>query len=183
MADEFGATVQGLPDLRAALLAVPSKLRKRALRNALAVGARLIRDSARQAAPKLIAPVRGRTRGTLRKSIVVRTSKLARRGGDVGVFVNVRPAKGAARGALTGLDPYYWRWIEFGWNPRSRALAGHAKAGRRQRHGLGSASGAGKVRSGWRFLSGSVSKLGQALHLFISAIGPAIDKVNRGQTP
>ena len=36
-----------------------------------------------------------RAPGTVKKAIRVRTSKVATRAGDVGVFVNVRPAKGA----------------------------------------------------------------------------------------
>lgn len=112
--------VSGLPELRAALLGLAPKLRRRALRNALAAGARLFRDEAQRLAPVLAAPIAGtggasrRKPGTLRKAIRVRTSKLARRRGDVGVFINVRPAKGADRGAKSPNDPFYWRFVEFG---------------------------------------------------------------------
>ena len=85
--EAFGAKVTGLPDLRAALLAVPGKLRKRALRNALAAGAREVRNVARQAAPKLAAPVRNKSGAVIRKpgtvadALAVRTSKQAGRAG------------------------------------------------------------------------------------------------------
>ena len=134
--------VEGLAELREALLSLPAKLRRQALRTALAAGARAFRDEARRLAPVLSAPVirKGkviRNPGTLRKAISVRTSKVARANGDVGVFVNVKPAPGAKfkttkknflglrykvreqtrlsqRGADSPTDPYYWRWQEFG---------------------------------------------------------------------
>ena len=113
------AKVSGIPDLRAALAGIVPKLRVRALRNALAAGARAVQKSARAATPVISSssvPVRKgyRTPGTVRKAISVRTSKLARRAGNVGVFVNVRPAKRGARGAKNPKDPFYWKFIEFG---------------------------------------------------------------------
>lgn len=143
MAADIEVRITGLEDARAALAELPIKLRRQALRNALAAGARVVRDRARQAAPVINpadpAVVKGiRKPGTVRDAIVVRTSKQARREGLVGVFVNVRPAKGAKyktatakhwllgkhkqrtlvrasqRGAQSPNDPYYWRWLEFG---------------------------------------------------------------------
>jgi HK97 gp10 family phage protein len=159
MAGSDGGTVLGLPDLRAALLSIPQKLRKRALRNALAAGARVIRDDARARAPVLqMSGVRKapyRAPGTVRKAIVVRTSKAARRAGDVGVFVNVRPAKSGARGAKSRGDPFYWRFLEFGTR----------KMGSLQ------------------FLRPASAKLAQALEVFKAQIGPQIEKLNnKGET-
>ncbi|MES2959800.1 MAG: HK97-gp10 family putative phage morphogenesis protein [Pseudomonadota bacterium] len=144
MAAEIGVRITGLNELKAALRGLSPKLRRQALRNALAAGARVYRDDARRRAPVLAAPVirRGqvaRKPGTLRNAIRTRTSKISRKSGDVGVFVNVVPAKGAkfktVRGtALAGLiktrsrvqtrksqrgryspnDPFYWRFQEFG---------------------------------------------------------------------
>jgi HK97 gp10 family phage protein len=153
------AKVHGIPDLKAALRAVPEKLRMRALRNALAAGARVVRDDARRRAPVLSqadalrAPFR--TPGTVKRAIVVRTSKQARRAGDVGVFVNVRPAKSGQRGAKSARDPFYWRWLEFG---RAGVVARP-------------------------FLQPAAQRLSEALAVFTRAIGPAIAKINRGQTP
>lgn len=109
--------VTGIPDLRAQLRSIPQKLRKRALRTALAAGARVVRDEARRLAPVISASapavLKGyRKPGTVRRAIAVRTSKLARRSGDVGVFVNVRPAKRGQRGAKNPNDPFYWRWLK-----------------------------------------------------------------------
>jgi HK97 gp10 family phage protein len=74
----------------------------------------------------------------VRDAIRVRTSKTARKAGDVGVFVNVKPLPGnkyksftkenlfrgtvrgyalvkkTERGANNPNDPFYWRFLEFG---------------------------------------------------------------------
>ena len=131
--------LKGFDELAAKLRAIAPALRKQALRNALSAGARLVRDEAKRRAPVLANPVKApyRTPGLVRSRISVRTSKTARRAGDVGVFVNVRPARGAQyqtstsnvvglkikrrqlvrasdRGAKSPRDPFYWRFLEFG---------------------------------------------------------------------
>lgn len=106
--------VHGLAEYKAALMALPDKLARRVLRNALAAGARQVRDDAKARAPVLSAPSQRRRPGTLRDAIKVRTSKRDARAGNVGVFINVKPAKGGRRGAKSPVDPYYWRWVEFG---------------------------------------------------------------------
>lgn len=134
------AQVRGLEDFKRAAVAIPAALRKRVLRNALAAGARLVRDEARRNAPvlslgnQLKAPYR--KPGTVRKAIVVRTSKANRRAGDVGVFVNVKPAKKGGRGAKNPADPFYWRWLEFG-TERMRARPFLQPATARLRDALG----------------------------------------------
>lgn len=153
----IGGTVRGLPDLKAALQGLVPKLQRRALRNALAAAGRVVRDEARRQAPVLRNALRApyRTPGLLRKSIAVRTSKLARRAGAVGVFVNVRPAKRGARGAKNRLDPYYWRWVEFG-TAKMRAQP---------------------------FLQPAAQRLPQALAVFTRELGPAVAKLNRPKAP
>lgn len=153
--------MQGLPDLKRELAALVPKLRKRALRNALAAGAREVQREARAATPVIsassLAVRRGyRTPGLVRKSISVRTSKLARRAGDVGVYVNVRPAKAGARGARNPRDPFYWRFIEFGTAAGTRA---------------------------WRFLQRGADKLPAALAIFTKTIGPQIQRLNQPKAP
>lgn len=106
--------IRGFDDLAAKLREIPKAMRKRVLRNALAAGGRLVRDAAKASAPVLQAPAPYRTAGLVKKSIVVRTSKKDRRAGDVGVFVNVRPAKSGTRGAKSKTDPFYWKFLEFG---------------------------------------------------------------------
>ena len=110
--------IEGLDNLKRKLAEVPKAMRKRVLRNALAAGAREVRDVAKRNAPvmtlgtSLKEPYR--KPGTVKQAIRVRTSKADRRAGDVGVFVNVRPAKAGQRGAKNPNDPFYWRFLEFG---------------------------------------------------------------------
>ena len=110
--------IEGLDEFKRKLAEVPKAMRKRVLRNALAAGAREVRDVAKRNAPvmtlgtSLKAPYR--KPGTVKQAIRVRTSKADRRAGDVGVFVNVRPAKSGQRGAKNPNDPFYWRFLEFG---------------------------------------------------------------------
>lgn len=180
----ISAKVTGIPDLRAALRGIVPKLRVRALRNALAAGARVVQSAARNATPVISANALAvrqgyRAPGTVRKAISVRTSKTARAAGDVGVFVNVRPAKGARfvtrkasflglkvrsrvqvrasqRGAKSPRDPFYWRFLEFGTATGTRAFG---------------------------FLQRGAERLPQALQVFVAKIGPAIDKLNRPKAP
>jgi HK97 gp10 family phage protein len=146
--------IQGFDDLAAKLREIPKAMRKRVLRNSLAAGARLVRDAARRSAPVLSAAAARkapyRTPGLLKNSVVVRTSKQDRRNGNVGVFVNVRPAKSGMRGAKSKSDPFYWRFVNFG----------TAKMPARP------------------FLSGAAAQLPQALQVFQSAVGKWVAKTN-----
>lgn len=178
--------ISGLPDLRRELASIVPKLRVRALRNALAAGARVVQRAARAATPVLSASspaVRKgyRKPGTLKKAISVRTSKLARRSGDVGVFVNVRPAKAGNRGAKNPNDPFYWRWVNWGWNA-PLGSDGSGKAGVRFRRKLNNTSGDKRV-PGVKFLEAGAAKLQEALQVFIKTIGPQIQKLNKPKAP
>ncbi len=134
MAADVKVEVNGIDDLKRALAALPDKLRRKVLVKALKAGAKVVRDTARQLAPELAVPNPYRTKGLLKKQLSVRTSKEAKSAGNVGVFVNIRPAAGAKfknlgrvgsirlrikkkesqRGAKSKVDPYYWRFVEFG---------------------------------------------------------------------
>jgi len=141
----MSATVHGLPDMRRALQGLSPKLRSKILLPVLRSAARVtVLDTARRQVPVLSAVhasrMPNRTPGLVRKSLTVRTSKQAKRRGNVGVFVNVRPARRASytrSGALkrasargTALDPFYWRFLEFG-TSKMRARPFLRPAGRR----------------------------------------------------
>lgn len=176
------AKVTGIPDLREALRGIVPKLRVRALRNALAAGARVVQRAARTATPVIRAsalPVRKgyRKPGTVKKAISVRTSKLARQAGNVGVFVNVKPAKGAAyrtetrgvifkskvrtlkrasqRGARSPNDPFYFRFINWGTK---------------------------NIRP-FKFLEKGAEHLPAALGVFASKLPAIIEKLNKPKAP
>jgi HK97 gp10 family phage protein len=187
MAAEVALKITGLADVRRALLDVAPKLRRKALRNALAAGARVVRDEARRLAPTLkpstyygaAALRRGvRSIGTLRKAINVRTSKASTRRGDVGVFVNVRPLKGG--GAKNPKDPYYWRWVEFGWKPHKGSRLVFGRLLRRLKR-IDTAPVT--FKPGAKFLSLSAAKLGQAKRRIEEELGPQLRKLNVRNAP
>lgn len=153
-ADGVKATLVGLPDLRATLLSIPNTMRKKVLRKALREGAVLIRTAARATAPTLQRPTPYRTKGLLRRAISIRASKVSTRAGAVGVFINVRPAKKGQRGAKSNKDPFYWRWINFGWK--------HAKV----------------RRNGWRFLESGGKQLGSALVKITGYLSARVQAMN-----
>ena len=150
---EVSTKIEGFDELAAKLRALAPAMRRRVLRNALSAGARLVRDEARRRAPILGSIVKApyRQPATVQKAIRVRTSKNARRAGDVGVFVNVKPAKNEQRGAKSKTDPFYWRFLEFG----TRKMSAR------------------------QFLRPAASsKLGEALAVFNQQVIRWIDKVN-----
>ena len=187
MAADFEVKVTGIPDMRAALARVPQVLRRRVLRNALAAGGRVFQRAARRLAPVLKLPIRNgagsviRQPGTLRKAISVRTSKLASRRGNVGVFINVKPLRGAGRtgpGSKNPKDPYYWRWMEFGFNAAGKRTAGRGAAGKSYRRYANRAVGFKKTE-GFAFLRGAAKRTAEALGAIVAALGPAVDRALR----
>lgn len=141
MADEFSVKFSGLDDLRRALADIPEQLRKRVLLGALRKAARVPLIVARTMVPVMSSGAAAknpyRTAGLLKKRLTVRTSRESRKLGNVGVFINIKPAAGAKyrttttrvlgikfkdrqlvkagqRGAKSPTDPFYWRFVEFG---------------------------------------------------------------------
>lgn len=164
------ATVEGIDKLKAALNGLPDKLRKKVLLSALRKGAAIVRKAARDATPVLQETVPYRTKGLLRKRLMVRVSRESKAQGNVGVFVNVRPAEGtkyvkhnilgakyrtvkraSQRGARSPLDPFYWRFVEFGT----------------------------KKMRGRNFMQAGANALPQALEVFEREAIPAIEKFNK----
>ena len=152
--------VKGLAELKRKFEEIPKVLRRRVLRNALAEGARLVRDEAKRNAPVLQNAMKApyRSKGTVKNAIKVRTSKMDTRAGNVGVFVNVRPAKVGNRGAKNPNDPFYWRWLEFGWKPR----------------------GKGAKVAGKEFMQEGAKKLDAALTAFEDNIARWMNKIDAG---
>lgn len=123
MADSVTVKLDGVEEFADALRALPGVLRRRVVVGALRDGAREIQRIARANAPVLKGISRYRRPGTLRNAITVRTSKFARKRGEAGVFVGVRPLRGARekklgrRGATNPNDPFYWWFVELGTRP------------------------------------------------------------------
>lgn len=126
MADSLQLRLEGVAELQRTLKGLPEKIRRRAVRNALRIAAREIRDDAKSRTPVAAGPVIAggktvRQPGTVKRRIAVRISKFARQAGDEGVFVGVRPLRGRAQvkrfgkaSATNPNDPFYWRFLEFG---------------------------------------------------------------------
>ena len=120
MTKVFELVVKGLDGVRDRLLAMAPTIRRKFARKALRKGAELVKQLA--SSPSVV-PVLGRSiyrrgvlirkPGTLRDAIQIRNSKDTNRTGDVGVFVNVKPAKGGDRGKYSPNDPFYWRFVHF----------------------------------------------------------------------
>jgi len=127
MADDFQIKLNGIDELNRRLAELPEKLRGRATQNALRKAAQVISKDAKLRAPVLKKATKFRKPGTLKKAISVRNSKNAKREGNIGVFVGVRPLKGARQkklgkaGANNPNDPFYWRFQEFGTSKNRKA--------------------------------------------------------------
>jgi len=164
------ATVDGLERLKIAFSGIPDKLRRKVLLSALRKGAAVVRKAARGATPKLAKPTPYRTKGLLKKRLMVRVSRASKAAGHVGVFVNIRPAEGtqyvkhnllgvkyktvkreSQRGARSPNDPFYWRFVNFGTKNGNKLPAA-------------------------KFLEAGADVLPQALEIFEREIGPAIQK-------
>lgn len=115
--------VEGLDDSLRALRELPRKMRLGALRKGLRAAGRVIQGEARANAPVLQSVTKHRIRGLVRQAITVRSSRIARRRGDIGVYVTVRQLSrkqitaGKAAGFGVGRnprDPFYFRFLEMG---------------------------------------------------------------------
>lgn len=173
--------IQGLDELKQKLADIPRSLRRKVFRQALGAGAVIIRDEARRLAPTLQKSRQARKPGTLKKAISVRTSKLSTRSGDVGVFVNVRPAKGAVfkkgvlvkesqRGKDSDKDPYYWQWLEFG--RKANTFYKMSRKTKKIRKIV-----VGKIKP-VEFLQNAANKLPEALGAFEMKLSSWFDQVN-----
>lgn len=191
MSGEFDVVWRGIDECKARLKALPDKLRRRLLRNALAAGARIVRDEARRSTPVLRKATPYRTPGTVRNAIRVRTSKTAKASGNVGVFVNVVPLKGkavAAFKARTGRgggknpnDPFYWRWLNFGRQGRAasaaRARTPYMREGKHRVLRAKRARTAVGPMAAARFLEKGAQRLGDALRRFGEVLGPGLQRI------
>lgn len=118
--DGLQVRLEGIDELARVMDQLPKKIRQKAVRGALREAGKVIQSAARLAAPVLQAPTATRKPGTVKRAISVRASKFARQKGMEGVFVSVRPLRGARTkrlgraGAKNPNDPYYWHFLEFG---------------------------------------------------------------------
>lgn len=183
--DAVQVKLEGVDEFVDALRALPGVLRRRVIVAALRDGAREIQRIAKTYAPVLNGVSRHRRPGTLRNAITVRTSKFARQQGDAGVFVGVRPLRGARekklgrRGATNPNDPYYWWFVEFGVKPHViRARKGKVLAWSNGGKAAFSRSIAHPGIRAQKFLSRASQAGGQqAINTAIRRVTPQIEKL------
>ena len=118
MPDFIKMALPTLEEVKKKILQIPPAVRDKYGMDALKAGAKPVQRVAKSLAPVGKAKYRKgvliRKPGTMATAIKIRTSKDVKRAGDVGVFVNVKPAKGAKVGKYSPDDPFYWRWVHFG---------------------------------------------------------------------
>lgn len=114
--------VEGLKELQKAMQSLGRKTSNRIAVKAMRKGGAVVRDKARMLAPVLKESVPQRRAGTLRKSIQSRT-KVGKNGRtDTYIWVKKLSTKQVLKfkeksgksSAYNPLDPFYWRFIEFG---------------------------------------------------------------------
>ena len=173
------AKTRGIEAYVDALNTLIPRMKRRVLLIALRAAGRVVQKAAKAAAPvlsmtnKLSAPYR--KPGTIRDAIKVRTSKASTRAGDVGVFVNVKPAKGCNVGAKNPNDPFYWRWQNFGWTPRGGRRGSNANAAAHRKRVR---AGAAPKIAGKHFLEAGVAQFDDAVKAFESSLGPRLQGLN-----
>ena len=180
--------LEGLDQLMRSLRDVPNNLRKKALTKALRAAGKVVLDEARARAPVLKEAIPHRRAGTVKKAIKLRVSKMDKRQGNVGVFVNVKPltkaqignfksssvkSGGKASGSANPNDPYYWRWLEFGHKKRTAKWSASSITGRRRL-----ATGSVAARP---FLRPAADKLEEAKRVFERTVMPEIAALNKGK--
>lgn len=143
--------ILGIEKLKFALENVEKKLRTKAVKDALILGAGPVAKQMRKNVPVLKtrkSKTKTRTRGLVRRSIKIRTSSVDRRKKDIGVFVNVKPAPKGQRGAKSKTDPFYWKFINYGWSPGNRQKTTKRKKPRTVKAPLYSIRGVKFIESG-----------------------------------
>lgn len=183
MADSVTISLEGVDEVRLALANAARQIRTKAVRSALRDAGKLIQKQAKANAPVLqrISPTR--KPGTVRDAIIVRNSKFARRDRNEGVYISVRPLRGARQrklgraGANNPNDPFYWWFVEFGTKPhiiKPRPSKKFLKIGgsffRSVKHPGTSAK---------RFMTRAADQQGQAaVKVFMSRVIPQIERLN-----
>lgn len=182
MADGFTVKLEGIDELKRRLNDASKTIRVKAVRGALRKAGQIISKAAKVAAPVLSVPTKTRKPGTVKKAIAVRNSKFARQAGNEGVFIGVRPLRGARQnklgkaGANNPNDPYYWRFIEFDTKPHlikaknKKCLYFNGKFVKSVNH---------PGTKGKRFLTQAADSKGEeAIKTFMDSVIPQIEKLN-----
>ena len=157
--------VRGLAELNRELKAFPAKLQKKAVRRAIAAGAKIVQKDAKANAP--------RNSGATRRAIATKSTPSRSQPNLVRSSVFVRTGGNrtkATRGRNE--DPYYWYFQEFGYRATGRGAktSGLSRADFRAR---------GRKIAGKRFMRRALERnSGRILATFRSTLKREIDTYN-----
>ena len=173
MAD--GITVKvNIPDFKRQLLALGQRMEKNIVRRGTRAAAAVFVAEARRRAPVLRQPRKGRVAGALQRAIRSTPRRSPR--GIVKQSVGVRATRAQTK---SGVDPFYWRFLEGGWIPRG---PGHRFKGgaRRRRLERERAVAGGARRVAYQFLKPAFDAAGsRALNAFNPAVTDGIAKESK----
>jgi hypothetical protein len=110
-----------------------------------------------------------RTAGLIKRRVSIRRSNIDKKEGNIGVFVNVKPAKKENRGAKSRLDPFYWSFINHGWTPGNRRKKTKDKKVRTIKKPTYSIRGKKFMQSGAPKLSESLQIIERLFMIFIES--------------
>ena len=107
--------VTGLRELEAALKSLPDRIARNVLRGAVAAGAAVVRQEARDLAPKSEGPQpEGHVSGTLKRAIYQKQIRERSSLLQQTFFVGVRRGRSAKSSAKGVIDAWYAHFVEFG---------------------------------------------------------------------
>jgi HK97 gp10 family phage protein len=117
--------LKGLDNLENALKSLEKKMRTKEVFTMISKGAEVVKAEIKKNAPVMRGgskknKTKTRSAGLVRRSVSIRRSSIDRRQKNIGVFVNVKPAKKENRGSKSRLDPFYWSFVNQGWSPGNR---------------------------------------------------------------
>jgi HK97 gp10 family phage protein len=119
MARGEAVRIEGLAQLERALRELPQRIANRGLRAAVYAGAKVVRDEARERAPRAAQSLGPNQPppGTLRRSLIMKHARELSGGGRQTFYVLVRHGKKYRKQGKKGnlsQDAWYWRFVEFG---------------------------------------------------------------------
>jgi len=167
--------LKGLDGLEDALKSLEKKMRTKEVSAMLIKGAEVVKAEIKRNTPVMRGgakknKTKTRTAGLVKKRVLIRKSSVDRRQKNIGVFVNVKPAKKENRGAQSRLDPFYWSFINQGWTPGNRQkTAGKKKKPRIVKQATYSIRGRKFMQSGAPKLSESLQIIEKLFMIFIES--------------
>lgn len=165
--------LKGLDGLENALKSLEKKMRTKEVSAMLTKGAEVVKAEIKRNTPVMRGgakknKTKTRTAGLIKRRVSIRRSSIDKREGNIGVFVNVKPAKKENRGSKSRLDPFYWSFVNQGWSPGNRQkTAGKKKRPRIVKRATYSIRGRKFIQSGAPKLSESLQIIERLFMIFI----------------